>query len=119
MVWDKIQREKEEQRRRVLMQDQNEEGTALRSPTPPPLEESDNRVKIKLQGRAGEVKIATNRAAKVLTLCRYYCKKAGLDPNKASNMNLRFDGEKFGPDASVEDMDIEDGDMVDVEGDDL
>lgn len=48
------------------------------------------------------------------TLCKYYAKKRNLDDSVATTLRLSLDGETIDPSTKVEDMDVEDGDQVDV-----
>lgn len=49
-------------------------------------------------------------------IVRAFIKKTGLDANKANKAKIVVDGDKMDDNTEIGDADLEDGDMVDVDG---
>ena len=47
-------------------------------------------------------------------MVKWYCQKANRDPAEAAGMHLKFDGDVIHPTTTVGDMDVENGDQIDV-----
>lgn len=74
------------------------------------------KVKLVLRGPKGdEWRFSVSKTTLVSTLLRYYCTKSGIGEDEAANLRLSFDGEHFDSNATVEDMELESGDLIDVE----
>jgi hypothetical protein len=113
--WDKIQREEAEARASLLAGgpgDDTEPPADIPSPELP--DPSTDTIKIKLRGSAGEVAVSTKQVNSAVTLVRYYCSKFGLT-YEGSGLCLILDGERVENNTTVEEMDLDDGDMVDVD----
>jgi hypothetical protein len=48
------------------------------------------------------------------TIIKYYCNKYNLGAGEVERRRLAFDGEHFDGDATIEDMEVESGDLIDV-----
>jgi hypothetical protein len=119
-VWKKIAEQKAADVARLL---EGVDAPPLAPSSPPPTstpaveepESADNKIKVKLRGHPGTINLHTAMTSKVLTILRFYCTKFSLTADPA-NMYLGFDGEKFTGDSCLGDMEIEDGDLIEVGG---
>lgn len=122
-VYEKIQRA--ERRARLALLDDNqhpadrdgdEADPLRRSPSPmrPMSLQTVQKVKLHLRGPKGELHFSAAPTTLVSTILRFYCNKQGIDPSEAHRFRLEFDGEHFDGNATVKDMDVESGDLIDV-----
>lgn len=132
VVWEKVQELQRKAERERLFGDDDDFGASptgspskskAGSPAPdtaaasvPEPVEDENKVKMKLRGAAGELNTRATKETKVSTLIKYYCTKFNIAADRAAGMYLDLDGEQFTGDSTVNDLDLEDGDMVDVKG---
>lgn len=72
------------------------------------------KVKLHLRGPKGDVRFSAASTTLASTMLKYYCNKVGVEPSEAGKYRLEFDGEHFEAEASVEDMGLESGDLIDV-----
>jgi hypothetical protein len=79
-------------------------------PSPKP----EKKVKLCLRGAWGEVKLAIAHSIPFDTLAKAYCMKTKKEEKFASKISFSFDGETIGRYVTVGELDIEDGDMIDV-----
>lgn len=79
-----------------------------------PVPDTDNKSRFTLSGAEGDVQAIVQSHVTAKTLCKYYAKKKGLDEKVAATLRLSLDGEVIDPDTKVQDMDVDDGDQVDV-----
>lgn len=143
MIWDKLEQQRQEERNRILMvsddeDDEDKEGANKAAGTSGaggslpagstqsaaaagtsgavslPADDDSNKVRLKLRGAEGEHALKAGRDTKISTLLKYYCMKHSLAHEVAESMYIDLDGERFEGDATVEDLDVEDGDLVDV-----
>ncbi|CAK9785443.1 hypothetical protein CC85DRAFT_330383 [Cutaneotrichosporon oleaginosum] len=120
-VYEKIQ--KAERRARLALFDSeprqgsdDKERSSARSPSPlrVPSPPAVQKVKLHLRGPKGELHFTAAPTTLVSTILRYYCNKQGVDPSEVERYRLEFDGEHFEGDATVGDMELESGDLIDV-----
>jgi hypothetical protein len=83
---------------------------ATRSPSPKP----EKKVKLCLRGPWGDVKLGILESIPFDTLAKAYCMKTKKAETLASKITFSFDGETIGRYSTVGELDIEDGDMIDV-----
>lgn len=72
------------------------------------------KVKLHLRGPKGELHFSAAPTTLVSTILKFYCNKQGVDASEVHRFRLEFDGEHFDGDATVEDMEVESGDLIDV-----
>ncbi|KAE8537760.1 hypothetical protein D1P53_005816 [Cryptococcus gattii VGV] len=76
---------------------------------------ADDSIKFVVRGADGkEARMKVAKTVTAHTVLRFYCKKTNRPKDDANKMELVFDGETMGKDATVGDMDCEDGDMLEV-----
>nr|KIR87639.1 hypothetical protein I308_01661 [Cryptococcus tetragattii IND107] len=76
---------------------------------------ADDSIKLVVRGADGkEARMKVAKTVTAHTVLRFYCKKTDRPKDDANKMELVFDGETMGKDATVGDMDCEDGDMLEV-----
>lgn len=98
-----------------------EPSASTSAPISPPLERPralspSEKVKLVLRGPKGEEwRFSVSKTTLVSSMLKYYCSKSGLDESEMVNLRLSFDGEHFDSTATVEDMELESGDLIDVE----
>lgn len=128
-MWEKVQ--KEEQRKRAERiaaeaspaQSDSDEGCSPPAPADSivnvaplagPEAGAIQKIKLVVRGEEGDLKLQARLSTTTSSICRHYCHKYNIDGSRAENMKLYFDGEPFGPDTEIRDLDLEDGDLVDV-----
>ena len=79
-----------------------------------PVPEIDNKSRFTLSGAEGDVQAIVQAHVTAKTLCKYYAKKRNLDESVVASLRLSLDGETMDPNTKVADMDVDDGDQVDV-----
>lgn len=84
--------------------------TAAAVPSPKP----ETKVKVCLRGSWGEVKLAIAPSISFDTLAKAYCMKRNREDKFAPRITFSFDGDNIGRYTTVGELDIEDGDMIDV-----
>lgn len=72
------------------------------------------KIKICLQGAWGSTKFGVIPEVTGLALAELYCEKNQKDIKIARTLKLYFDGELIGVEATAEQIDLDDGDLVDV-----
>jgi hypothetical protein len=112
--WERLEAER---RMKDQGEDENTEqaeqdGNASHSSEPVP--EVDNKSRFTLSGAEGDVQALVQSHVTAKTLCKYYAKKKGLEEGVAATLRLSLDGDIIDPSTKVEDMDVDDGDQVDV-----
>nr|KIR50214.1 hypothetical protein I312_00145 [Cryptococcus bacillisporus CA1280] len=76
---------------------------------------ADDSIKLVVRGADGkEARMKVAKTVTAHTVLRFYCKKTDRPKDDANKMELVFDGETMGKDATVGDIDCEDGDMLEV-----
>ncbi|KIR33713.1 hypothetical protein I352_03790 [Cryptococcus deuterogattii MMRL2647] len=76
---------------------------------------ADDSIKLVVRGADGEeARMKVAKTVTAHTVLRFYCKKTDRPKDDANKMELVFDGETMGKDATVGEMDCEDGDMLEV-----
>lgn len=81
-------------------------------PAAPPVE----RIRLTLRGAKGEFRLAATKTTTAAKMCRYYCSKTGADPAGVGDMWIEMDGERVDPEQTVDGMELENDDLVDVHG---
>lgn len=110
----KEKRDKEERYRLIHGSPPPEEQGSLFPPiTEAPAEPAKTRVC--LRGTWGSFKVNVAAFVHVTTLTQVYCAKASKDASLAKGLKLQFDGDTLSPETTVGDLDMEDGDIIDVE----
>lgn len=89
-----------------------EEANASQSSEPVP--ETDRKVRFTLAGANGEVQAVVQPHVTAKALCKYYAKKSGMDETEGLDLRLSLDGDVIDPNTKFEDMDVDEGDQVDV-----
>ncbi|WVN88206.1 uncharacterized protein L203_103407 [Cryptococcus depauperatus CBS 7841] len=89
---------------------------AVRPSYSPPLEaEEGDTIRIVVRGKdSKEAKMKVGMAITANTILRFFCKKTARPKDDAAKMQLVFDGERVEREATVGDLDCEDGDMLEV-----
>lgn len=112
--WERLEKEKREARMRLI------------NGSPPPVESSQPDIaredtpeaaaakRLKLSGGWGDYSIKVADTVKISSIAEYYCHKASKDAGLAGKIRLTFDGDVLDVDSTVGDLDVEDGDMIDV-----
>ena len=67
-----------------------------------------------MRGAWGEVKLGIAHSIAFDTLAKAYCMKMKREEKHAANISFSFDGETIGRYSTVGELDVEDGDMIDV-----
>jgi hypothetical protein len=73
------------------------------------------KIKISLRGAWGTYKISVPIRTTGIQLAEVYCDKSDRDVGLAKGVRLMFDGDKIGAEETLEDLDMDDGDQIDVE----
>lgn len=102
-------RKEEEQ---VEEDDDQDDGNESQS-SEAPIEITD-KVKINLMGPFGLISATVQPHVTAGSLCKYYLKKTANDKALLDSLRINLDGEMLGPDTTVEDMDVDAGDQIDV-----
>lgn len=112
-TWDKLQEQKRVERAKLLNDDTEPSSSQIpeKEDSPPAAEEDEEKLKLVIRGAAGELRFSCLPTTAVSKICSYYCSKYGLS---SANARLDFDGETFAGEATISDMDLESGDMVDI-----
>lgn len=92
--------------------DQDDTGNASQS-SEAPIEISD-KVRINLMGPFGQVSATVLPHVTAASLCKYYLKRTDKDRSLIDTTRLSLDGETLEPEMTVDDMDVEAGDQIDV-----
>ncbi|EKD02134.1 hypothetical protein A1Q2_03496 [Trichosporon asahii var. asahii CBS 8904] len=131
-IWRKVQDEEERKRRERIAAEMSpapdaDDGEAG-SPAPvpasdddgtaplvePPTEDTVEKIKFTVRGEEGNLRLQVRLSTTAGSICRHYCNKYGITGARADNMRLHFDGESFDPETEISEMDLEPGDLVDV-----
>jgi hypothetical protein len=94
----------------VAQEDQEETGSQSSEPVP----ETEKKVRFTLAGAQGDIQASVLPHVTARSLCKYYVKKTNMDPSLAVSMRLSWDGETIDPEMKFEELDVDDGDQVDV-----
>lgn len=80
--------------------------------------EDDQSDRIKLHIRAGNQTIimSVKSTTKCKSIIETFLRKTGRSASASKSARLRVDGEKLDPESEIGEMDLEDGDLVDVVG---
>lgn len=131
-IWRKIQDEEERKRRERIAAEMSPEPDAedgesgLPAPAaasdddsvaPPvelPTEDTVEKIKFIVRGEEGNLRLQVRLTTTAGSICRHFCNKFGITGARADNMRLHFDGESFDPETEISEMDLESGDLVDV-----
>lgn len=92
--------------------DQDDTGNASQS-SDGPIEISD-KIRINLMGPFGQVTATVLPHVTAASLCKFYLKRTDKDKSLVDTTRLSLDGETLEPDTTVEDMDVEAGDQIDI-----
>jgi hypothetical protein len=71
-------------------------------------------IRFTLSGEEGSTQARVASHVLASALCKFYCKKLNLDMTMAAKLRLSLDGDAIDPDTKFGDMDVDDGDQVDV-----
>ncbi|KAJ3207929.1 hypothetical protein HDU67_007124 [Dinochytrium kinnereticum] len=105
--FEKLQREKKEEHAKRLLDLTQEEEVVEE---PPPVAPSS--IHVKLKDKDGEpLKLKVHATTTVAHLIESFAKSRGLSPAK---LKLHFDGSMLSADSLVSDLDVEDGDLLEV-----
>lgn len=135
-IWEKFERQRKAEQARLLGVDTSEEaadgtdnngsprrvasgspdtsGTAGGASTEAPAKPADEtqRVRIIVRGaKADEIRFATKVTTPASTILKYYCSKSGIDE---TGLSLWWDGEAVEPTSTLEELEVENGDIVEV-----
>ncbi|SPO21075.1 uncharacterized protein UTRI_00552 [Ustilago trichophora] len=90
-------------------------GTA-HSPSPPPAtaEPEGEKLSLTLQSKLGSLSVTVTPTTKLLTIINHFHKQKLNDAVKPESIRLTFDGFGYKPEQTVADMDVEDGDQVEL-----
>ncbi|WWC61772.1 uncharacterized protein I303_104357 [Kwoniella dejecticola CBS 10117] len=77
-------------------------------------EEIQDYIRFIVKSENGKHRMKGQKALRIQTIIKYYCKAIGKPPEEAEKMYLMFDGEKLDKDLTLGETDIEDGDMLDA-----
>lgn len=92
------------------------ERSAIASAEPAePAEPEVAKIVLKLRGKGGEANLAVKPSVTARLMLKSYARKLGLAKGQEANFRLALDGETIAPDTQVKDMDVETGDMLEVE----
>lgn len=80
----------------------------------PPDTDAVDKIKFTVRGEEGNLRLQVRLSTTAGSICRHYCNKYGITGSRADSMRLHFDGESFDPDTQISEMDLEPGDLVDV-----
>ncbi|KAL1413537.1 hypothetical protein Q8F55_001311 [Vanrija albida] len=124
-IWDSIERKRKEEQARLFggessLGGASDEGTlrvasgspdhATAAPAAPAVDEGQ-RVRIMVRGTKGEIRFATKVTTLASTIIKYYCKKSEIDE---TGLSMYWDGEVVPPDTSLEAIEVENGDIVEI-----
>lgn len=112
--WEKLEADRamKDQDEEEQSEQAEQEGNASQSSEPIP--DADHKSRFTLSGAEGDVQALVQSHVTAKTLCKYYAKKKNLDEGVAATLRLSLDGDIMDPATKVEDMDVDDGDQVDV-----
>lgn len=77
-----------------------------------PAEIESDKVRITLSGAAGQVPAVVQPHVTAASLCRYYLSKTGQE--KSEDVRLSIDGETVDPTTTFGEMEVEQGEQIDV-----
>lgn len=80
-----------------------------------PAEPEVAKIVLKLRGKGGEANLAVKPSVTARLMLKSYARKLGLAKGQEANYRLVLDGEAIALDTQVKDMDVETGDMLEVE----
>ncbi|WOO77048.1 Ubiquitin-like protein pmt3/smt3 [Vanrija pseudolonga] len=98
--------------RRVTSGSPDTSGAGASKEAPAPPADETQRVRIIVRGAKGdEIRFATKVTTPASTILKYYCSKSGI---AEIGLSLWWDGEAVEPTTTLEELDVENGDIVEV-----
>ncbi|WVQ83196.1 hypothetical protein IAT38_005335 [Cryptococcus sp. DSM 104549] len=87
---------------------------AAREVSATPAPENGETILIHVRGSNGEARLRVRKTVTAGKVLKHYCTKVGLSKDDVEKLQLVFDGSGVDPEDKVGDLDVEDGDMLDV-----
>ena len=122
--WDRLENERRKNVERLIKgpgeEDEGSDGEADRgdyskSTSVEPEKEPEKRTKISLRGASGTYVVRVADYVTGTTLAKVFCEKAGKPASEVEKLRLTFDGDRIESETTVKELDLEDGDIIDVE----